>query len=85
MSSFNFRGGYVQASVELGTEDVERCPHFRGCCVIDIVHRTVLETNHMSALRSTQIGGGRPAVRVAMLSRKHGPYLHALWIQRNST
>ena len=29
-----FRGWYVQASMELGPEDVsllERCPHFRGC------------------------------------------------------
>ena len=29
----HFRGWYVQASVELGSEDVsllERCPHFRG-------------------------------------------------------
>ena len=29
-----FRGCYVQASMELGPEDVsplERCPHFRGC------------------------------------------------------
>ena len=29
----HFRGWYVQASMELGTEDVsllERCPHFRG-------------------------------------------------------
>ena len=32
----HFRGCYVQASMELGPEDVsllERCPHFRGCCV----------------------------------------------------
>ena len=32
----HFRGCYVQASVELGPEDVsllERCPHFRGCYV----------------------------------------------------
>ena len=31
-----FRGCYVQASMELGPEDVsllERCPHFRGCYV----------------------------------------------------
>ena len=31
-----FRGCYVQASMELGREDVsllERCPHFRGCYV----------------------------------------------------
>ena len=30
----HFRGCYVQASMELGPEDVsllERCPHFRGC------------------------------------------------------
>ena len=32
----HFRGYYVQASIELGPEDVsllERCPHFRGCYV----------------------------------------------------
>ena len=32
----HFRGCYVQASMELGPEDVfllERCPHFRGCYV----------------------------------------------------
>ena len=32
----HFRGCCVQASMELGPEDVsllERCPHFRGCCV----------------------------------------------------
>ena len=32
----HFRGCYVQASMELGPEDVsllEKCPHFRGCCV----------------------------------------------------
>ena len=32
----HFRGSCVQASVELGPEDVsllERCPHFRGSCV----------------------------------------------------
>ena len=32
----HFRGYYVQASMELGPEDVsllERCPHFRGCYV----------------------------------------------------
>ena len=30
----HFRGWYVQASMELGPEDMsllERCPHFRGC------------------------------------------------------
>ena len=33
----HFRGCYVQASIELGPEDVsllERCPHFRGCYVL---------------------------------------------------
>ena len=25
----HFRGWYVQASMELGPEGVERCPHFR--------------------------------------------------------
>ena len=32
----HFRGCYVQASMELGPEDVsllERCSHFRGCYV----------------------------------------------------
>ena len=32
----HFSGCYVQASMELGPEDVsllERCPHFRGCYV----------------------------------------------------
>ena len=32
----HFRGCYVQASMELGPEDVsllERCPHFRECYV----------------------------------------------------
>ena len=32
----HFRGCYVQASMELGPEEVsllERCPHFRGCYV----------------------------------------------------
>ena len=33
MYRLHFRGWYVQASMELGPEDVsllERCPHFRG-------------------------------------------------------
>ena len=36
VSLAHFRGCYVQASTELGPEDVsllERCPHFRGCYV----------------------------------------------------
>ena len=36
MSLLEIRGCYVQASMELGPEDVsllERCPHFRGCYV----------------------------------------------------
>ena len=38
----HFRGCYVQASMELGPEDVsllERCPHFRGCYVQASVQR----------------------------------------------
>ena len=63
----HFRGWYVQASMELGPEDVsllERCPHFRGWYVQASME---LGPEDVSLLERCQVGSPVCCAREASL------------------